>query len=101
MMILNGEVSTSKEDKPVNDFNASEDYSTSPAYVVGLERRVDELEAALGRAIAVIEAVEYTWDLNEEVLLCPWCEAWQYHEPHKPDCPREAALAERRGVMGG
>ena len=50
MMILNGEVSTSKEDKPMNDFNASEDYSTiRPAYVAGLERRVEQLEAALTR----------------------------------------------------
>ena len=76
----------------MNDFNASEDYSTiRPAYVAGLERRVEQLTAAL-------ETVEWVglsklYFVNR--MECPWC-GNRMSEGHAPDCPREAALSEGR-----
>ena len=71
-----------------------------PAYVAGLERRVEELTAALGRAIAVIEKMEYV-DGPYSSIECPVCHSTGWNSiKHKEDCELEAALAEGRRAMG-
>lgn len=56
---------------------------------------VADCKAQLAAARAALEAVEWVYD--DVSKYCPWCRAMTHHAnrpiKHKPDCPRQAALA--------
>ena len=76
--------------------------------VYRLERENEDLRTINAALLATLEAVE--WVETNEVLAhgggnyearCPWCGALGQNPPHwwqhKPDCPRQIAIAKAEG----